>query len=96
MLNKKILLILFKNYVTSTKNIPRLSSKERKNIKLSQNSGEVLTGIKLSDGHIAQRSSTSNCRFVFNQSGKTAKKEYFEYVFNIFKPYCTINLIMKI
>ena len=76
LLNEYGVQVMFiRNYATSTKHIPRLSSEERKNVKLNPQLIEILPGIILSDGHIAQRSLTSNCRFIFTQSGKNI--EYF-------------------
>lgn len=69
----------------STKGIKRLSSAERANISIPEETKEVLVGILLGDAHIVQRSSTSNSRLVYSQ---TAHKEYFNHVFNIFMPFC--------
>jgi len=53
----------------------------------------AITGIMLSDGHIALRTLSSNARFAFNQSGKPEKLEYFNLVFNLMKPFCTLNYL---
>ena len=45
----------------------------------------------MGDAHIVKRSPTSNARLVYAQTA--LHKEYFEYVFNIFKEYCTKNYI---
>ena len=52
-----------------------------------------ITGILLSDGHIQQRSITSNGRFIFAQSGKHEKREYFNLVLEIMKPFCITNYV---
>ena len=49
----------------------------------------VLTGIMLSDGHIQQRTPTSNARFIFSQSGKIEKREYFNFILDLLLPFCT-------
>ena len=82
-----------KGYATSTKNIKRLTAKERKLLHFNQEVSEALVGILLSDGHIAQRSPTSNSRFQFTQTGKLEKREYFNEVFNLFKAYCAPNMV---
>ena len=45
----------------------------------------------LSGGHISQRFSSGNARFVFTQSGKSEKQEYFNLVLSIMLPFCTIG-----
>jgi hypothetical protein len=82
-------LILY--YVKSTKGVKRLSKDERTSIFLPEKIEEVLTGILLSDGHLQQRSVSSNVRLLFNQSGKANKRPYFELIYNIFKFCCTDN-----
>jgi LAGLIDADG DNA endonuclease family len=77
-------------YTKSTKGVKRLSKDERISIFLPENVEEVLTGILLSDGHLQQRSVSSNARLIFNQSGKVDKRPYFELVYNIFK-FCYID-----
>ena len=47
----------------------------------------------LSDGHISQRSPKSNARFVFAQSGKPEKREYFNLVLSLMLPFCTIGYV---
>jgi hypothetical protein len=64
-------------YAKSTKGVKRLSRDERTSIFLPENVEEVLTGILLSDGHLQQRSLSSNVRLIFNQSGKANKRPYF-------------------
>lgn len=71
----------------STRSIKRLSLSERKLVVMPNEIKDVLVGILLGDGHINQRSSTGNSRFIFGQTSK--HKEYFDYVFSIFKLFCT-------
>jgi hypothetical protein len=47
-------------------------------------------GILLGDAHIVRRSSTSNSRLVFAQTA-VLHKEYFNYVLNMFLPFCADN-----
>jgi hypothetical protein len=47
----------------------------------------MLIGILLGDGHISRRSSTANSRLLYAQTAVT-HKEYFDYVFGFFKPFC--------
>jgi hypothetical protein len=61
-----------------------LSVAQRKLIVLSQLASDALIGILLSDGHLSRRSVTANTRFMFAQSGKLEKREYFQLVFNLF------------
>lgn len=68
-----------------------MSKGERTSIYLPDNVEEILTGILLSDGHLQQRTVSSNARLIFNQSGKVNKRPYFELVYNIFKFCCTDN-----
>lgn len=48
---------------------------------------DILVGIMLGDGHIVRRSSTANSRLVYAQTA-VAHKEYFNYVYSFFKPFC--------
>ena len=70
----------------STKGILRLSSAERSKISLSDEVKEILIGILLGDAHLNRRSDTANSRLVYGQT--TKHKEYFDLVYNIFKPFC--------
>lgn len=45
----------------------------------------------LGDAHIARRSPTSNSKLHYGQT--TKYKEYFEFVFNIFKSFCVKDYI---
>jgi hypothetical protein len=82
------LLVFFLFVARSTKYIKRLSLTERNSILISEGSKEVLIGILLGDGHIARRSDTGNSRLVYAQTAQL-HNEYFNYVFNIFRPFCT-------
>ena len=53
-----------------------------------------MVGILLGDGHIQQRTSTSNSKFMYTQTYKHL--EYFDLIFNMFYKYCTINYLPKI
>ncbi len=50
-----------------------------------------MVGILLGDAHISRRSPTANSRLSYGQTVK--HKEYFDYVYSIFKPFCTSNYI---
>jgi hypothetical protein len=71
----------------STKGITRLSFSERALIELPDQVKEVLIGILLGDAHIVKRSPTANSRLVYAQTA-IKHKEYFDYVFNFFLPFC--------
>lgn len=71
----------------STKGITRLSSAERVVITLPYDIKDILVGIMLGDGHIVKRSLTGSSRLVYAQTA-IAHKEYFNYVYSIFKPFC--------
>lgn len=76
----------------STKGIVRLSPSERALIKIPQEIQQVLIGILLGDGHISRRSSTANSRLIYAQTA-VAHKEYFDYVFSLFLPFCVKDYI---
>lgn len=82
-------LILFA--ARSTKGIKRLSLSERAAIIIPEDIKEILVGILLGDGHISRISSTANSRLHFGQT--TKHKEYFKFVYNIFKSFCAVNYI---
>ena len=71
----------------STKGIVRLSSAQRSLITMSDEIRDLLVGILLGDAHIVRRSSTSNSRLTYAQTA-VAHKEYFDYVFSFFLPFC--------
>lgn len=68
----------------STKGVKRLRPEERKLVIVPNTLQDILIGILLGDGHIAQRSVTGNSRFHFAQS--SIHKEYFLYVYHLFHP----------
>ena len=76
----------------STKGISRLSSDERASIKIPENIKEILIGIILGDAHISRRSPTANSRLVYTQTS-IKHKEYFDYVFSFFSPFCVKDYI---
>ena len=76
----------------STKGITRLSPTERASIKLPDEVKEVLIGILLGDAHIVRRSPTANSRLVYSQTA-VKHKEYFDYVFSFFLPFCVKDYI---
>ena len=78
----------------STKGIVRMSPSERALIKLPDEVKEILIGILLGDGHISRRSSTANSRLIYAQTAIT-HKEYFNYVFKIFLPFCVKDYIVQ-
>jgi hypothetical protein len=49
-------------------------------------------GILLGDGQIVKRSSTGNSRLVYAQTA-VAHKEYFNYVYSLFMPFCVKDYI---
>ena len=66
---------------------------EREAISINDDTMNCITGIMLSDGHIQQRSVTGNGRFIFTQSGKPEKREYFDLVLEVMKPFCSANYV---
>lgn len=75
-----------------TKGIKRLSSTERALITIPNDVKEILVGILLSDAEIVKRSPLSNSKLVYAQT-VIAHKEYFNYVYNLFVPFCVKNYI---
>ena len=69
-----------------------MSSSERALISIPDDVKEILIGILLGDAHIARRSSTSNSRLTYAQTA-VAHKEYFDYVFSFFIPFCVNDYI---
>lgn len=76
----------------STKGVPRLSSYQRASILIPDEIKEILVGILLGDAHIVKRSSTGNSRLVYTQTA-VKHKEYFNYVFSFFLPFCVKDYI---
>jgi hypothetical protein len=60
-------------------------------MQISEDVMSAITGMMFSDGHIAQRSITGNARFMFVQSGKPAKREYFNFVLTLLITFCSTN-----
>lgn len=56
---------------------------------------DILVGILLGDAHIARRSSTANSRLVYAQTA-VAHKEYFDYVYSFFIPFCVDSYIPQL
>jgi|SRR5947209_20539700 len=56
---------------------------------------DILIGILLGDAHIVRRSSTSNSRLVYAQTA-VAHKEYFNYVYSFFMPFCVKDYIPQL
>lgn len=49
----------------------------------------------LSVGHLTLRSVTDNARFMFVQSGKMVKREYFDLVLTLMTPFCSDYTLYK-
>jgi hypothetical protein len=54
----------------------------------------AITGMMLSDGHIALRALSINARFIFVQSAKSTKQEYFNLVLNLMKPFVLLVMFL--
>jgi hypothetical protein len=78
----------------STKGVTRLSSAERILISISNYIKDILVGVLLGDAHIVRRSSTGNSRLVYAQTA-IALKEYFNYVYSFFIPFCAKDYISQ-
>lgn len=79
----------------STKGIKRLSKSERALITIPDDVKDILVGLLLGDAHIVKRSSTCNSRLVYAQTA-VAHKEYFDYVYNLFIPFCVKDYIPQL
>jgi hypothetical protein len=75
----------------STKGVTRLSSAERILTTIPDYIKDILVGVLLGD-HIVRRSSTYNSRLVYAQTA-IAHKEYFNYVYIFFIPFCAKDYI---
>jgi hypothetical protein len=64
-----------------------LTPSERALITLTGTTLDAFIGIILSDGCLSRRGPNQNARFLFCQSGKPEKSEYFQLVFNLFIPF---------
>lgn len=80
--------LIFRGYSTIG---PRLKAWERALIEIPPLTFDILIGLMLGDGHIQRRTPTSNSRFMYAQTGKPAKIEYFNLVFSYFSVFCTAN-----
>ena len=69
--------------------VKKLTPAERAIIALTGVTLDAFIGIMLSDGCLSQRGMNSNARFLFAQSGKPEKSEYFNLVFFLFTPFMT-------
>jgi hypothetical protein len=64
---------------------------EREAININDDTMSSITDMMLSDGHIQKRSIFG--RFIFAQSGKPNKREYFNLVLEIMTPFCSTNYV---
>lgn len=88
----ELVLFYLQPFFCSTKGISPLSLDERALITISNDIKDVLVGIILGDAHIVRRSSTGNSRLVYAQTA-VAHKEYFNYVYSLFMPFCAKDYI---
>ena len=70
-----------------------MSAAQRVTIELSNDTKDMLVGLLLGDAHLSRRSLTANSRLIYAQT--TKHKEYFEHVYEIFKPFCVENHKVK-
>lgn len=73
----------------------RLSDSDRALLTLTGNTLDAFIGIMLGDGCIQRRYMSLNSRFLFAQSGKPEKDEYFKLVLAMFSPYLTAASLLK-
>jgi len=78
----------------STKGVTRLSSAEIILTIIPEYIKDILVGVLLGDAHIVRRSSTYNSRLAYAQTA-IAHKEYFNYVYSFFIPFCAKDYIPK-
>jgi hypothetical protein len=76
----------------STKGVTRLSSAERILTTIPDYIKDILVGVLLGDANIVRRSSTGNSILVYAQTA-IAHKEYFNYVYSLFIPFCAKDYI---
>ena len=92
----------------STKGIKKLTKDERAAIQIDNGVMSAITGMMLSDGHIALRVLSINARFMFSLpsrkrtasceagqeigAGKKEKREYFDHVLSLMKPFLYCRL----
>ena len=66
----------------------RLSKSDRIKITIESPLNEIMIGLLLGDGHIQKRSINGNSRFIYGQSSlRLHHLNYFNHVFELFKPY---------
>ena len=81
-----ISLVCTQNY--STMSTKRLSKSDRTKITIESPLNEIMIGLLLGDGHIQKRSINGNSRFIYGQSSlRLHHLNYFNHVFELFKPY---------
>ena len=72
----------------STMSTKRLSKSDRTKITIESPLNEIMIGLLLGDGHIQKRSINGNSRFIYGQSSlRLHHLNYFNHVFELFKPY---------
>ena len=87
-------LICSKNLSTITKK--RLSKLERSKLTIESPLNEIMIGLLLGDGHIQKRSINGNSRFIYGQSSlRLHHLNYFNHVFELFKPYLSKDFYPK-
>ena len=81
-----ISLVCTQNY--STMSTKWLSKSDRTKITIESPLNEIMIGLLLGDGHIQKRSINGNSRFIYGQSSlRLHHLNYFNHVFELFKPY---------
>ena len=89
-----ISLVCTQNY--STMSTKRLSKSDRKKITIESPLNEIMIGLLLGDGHIQKRSINGNSRFIYGQSSlRLHHLNYFNHVFELFKPYLSKDFYPK-
>ena len=74
----------------------RLSKSDRTKITIESPLNEIMIGLLLGDGHIQKRSINGNSRFIYGQSSlRLHHLNYFNHVFELFKPYLSKDLVLK-
>lgn len=89
-------MLIFLNFRSYSTIGPRLKAWERALIEIPPLTFDILIGLMLGDGHIQRRTTTGNSRFMYAQSGKPNKIEYFNLVFSYFSVFCTVNYTPEI
>lgn len=79
----------------STLGVLRLSWAQRALVTMPDDLQEVLVGILLGDAHISRRTSTANSRLIYAQTA-VAHKEYFDYVYDLFRYLCVSDYIPQL